>query len=269
MAPSQQDPIGFGGQYGYYTDVETGLVLLTHRYYDPQNGRFLTRDPVGYAGGLNLYSLGLYNPVNNQDPNGFSPVGDAAGVVGLVPGPVGEAANLVSGLDSLAEGDYLGAALSLGGEVPGLGEFATGAKIIRAANRLRKAERVEKITIGALRNAGRKDAHHIIQDAAVRDLHGYRTNSAPGIQLRGPANDLASPHGLTRPIQQQAGGGTYAAERRIGYKTLRRAGVSRAEARSHIRNADEYRSYAVGSSCIVGCLRYWRIASRTTSALAA
>jgi len=67
---SYKDSVGFGGQYGYYYDVETGLVLLTHRYYDPQNGRFLTRDPVGYAGGLNLYSLGLYNPVNNQDPNG-------------------------------------------------------------------------------------------------------------------------------------------------------------------------------------------------------
>jgi len=33
------DPSGFGGQYGYYTDVETGLVLLTHRYYDPTFGR--------------------------------------------------------------------------------------------------------------------------------------------------------------------------------------------------------------------------------------
>ena len=26
---------GFGGQYGYYTDAETVLVLLTHRCYDP------------------------------------------------------------------------------------------------------------------------------------------------------------------------------------------------------------------------------------------
>ena len=48
--PPIQDPVGFGGQYGYYTDRETGLVLMGHRYYDPGTGRFLTRDPMGYGG---------------------------------------------------------------------------------------------------------------------------------------------------------------------------------------------------------------------------
>ena len=47
------DAFGFGGQAGYYTDTETGLILCTHRFYDPQSGRFLTRDPIGY-GGLSL-----------------------------------------------------------------------------------------------------------------------------------------------------------------------------------------------------------------------
>jgi hypothetical protein len=28
---THQDPAGFGGQYGYYTDRETGLLYLTHR----------------------------------------------------------------------------------------------------------------------------------------------------------------------------------------------------------------------------------------------
>lgn len=51
--PAQIDPVGFGGQYGYYTDRETGLVLMGHRYYDPGTGRFLTRDPIGYGGGMN------------------------------------------------------------------------------------------------------------------------------------------------------------------------------------------------------------------------
>ena len=31
----QHDPAGFGGQFGYYMDTETGLLCLTHRYYDP------------------------------------------------------------------------------------------------------------------------------------------------------------------------------------------------------------------------------------------
>ena len=45
-------PFGYGRQWGYYTDSETNLVLLTNRCYDPPRGRFLTRDPpLGYPVG--------------------------------------------------------------------------------------------------------------------------------------------------------------------------------------------------------------------------
>ena len=67
------DPWGFGAQWGYQTDNETGLVLLTHRYYDPQQGRFLTKDPIGYDGGVNLYGYVRNNPANWGDPSGFAP----------------------------------------------------------------------------------------------------------------------------------------------------------------------------------------------------
>ncbi len=40
---------------GNYTENETGLLCLTHRYYDTGTGRFLTRDSKATAGGLNLY----------------------------------------------------------------------------------------------------------------------------------------------------------------------------------------------------------------------
>ncbi len=46
-------------------------MLLTHRYYDPAEGRFLTRDPIGYAGGLNLYAYCGNNPVGRSDPSGL------------------------------------------------------------------------------------------------------------------------------------------------------------------------------------------------------
>jgi len=94
--------------------------------------------------------------------------------------------------------------------------------------------------VGELRDAKLKDAHHVVQDAAVRDLPGYNTNAAPGVQLQGPANVRGTPHQLTRPVQRQAGGGTYAAERRIGYKALRKAGVDKADARQAIGEADDY-----------------------------
>jgi len=66
------DPIGFGGQHGYYRDY-TGLYLLTHRYYDAGAGRFVNRDPIGYGGGMNLYGFAGNNPVNESDPSGFNP----------------------------------------------------------------------------------------------------------------------------------------------------------------------------------------------------
>ncbi len=73
---SHADTVGFGGQFGYYTDVETGLDLLTQRYYDTTAGRFVTRDPIGYKGGVNLYGFTGNNPVNDIDPSGLDPQTD-------------------------------------------------------------------------------------------------------------------------------------------------------------------------------------------------
>jgi len=65
------DPYGFGGQAGYYSDSETGLSLLGQRFYDPSVSRFLTRDPYGYPGGMNLYRYASNNPIMNMDPSGM------------------------------------------------------------------------------------------------------------------------------------------------------------------------------------------------------
>ncbi len=62
---------GYGAQWGYQTDSETGLLLLGQRYYDPASGRFLNRDPIGYAGGIGLYGYCGSNPVNAIDPSGL------------------------------------------------------------------------------------------------------------------------------------------------------------------------------------------------------
>jgi RHS repeat-associated protein len=61
---------GFGGQWGGYADSESGLSLFGHRYYDSGTGRWVTRDPIGYAGGLDLYAYCDGDPVNNIDPSG-------------------------------------------------------------------------------------------------------------------------------------------------------------------------------------------------------
>jgi len=61
---------GMGAQFGY-RDENTGfLYLLGHRFYDAQFGQFMTRDPMGYDGGINLYGYVGNNPVNESDPDG-------------------------------------------------------------------------------------------------------------------------------------------------------------------------------------------------------
>jgi RHS repeat-associated protein len=53
-------------------DRETGLYYYRARYYDAQIGRFITKDPIGFAGGdVNLYGYVLNNPINLVDPWGL------------------------------------------------------------------------------------------------------------------------------------------------------------------------------------------------------
>jgi RHS repeat-associated protein len=56
---------------GQYLDRETGLHYNTFRFYDPDVGRFTTPDPIGLAGGLNLYAYAP-NPVGWIDPLGLA-----------------------------------------------------------------------------------------------------------------------------------------------------------------------------------------------------
>lgn len=55
---------------GQYFDAETGLHYNTRRYYDPDTGRYITRDPIGFSGGPNLYAYVGHNPINMADPSG-------------------------------------------------------------------------------------------------------------------------------------------------------------------------------------------------------
>ncbi|WP_456310867.1 RHS repeat-associated core domain-containing protein [Serratia proteamaculans] len=61
-------PLRYAGQY---YDDETGLHYNTFRYYDPEVGRFTAQDPIGLAGGINLYAYGP-NPLTWIDPLGLA-----------------------------------------------------------------------------------------------------------------------------------------------------------------------------------------------------
>ena len=55
-------------------DQGSGLYYMRARYYDPDLGRFLSEDPIGVSGGLNLYAYAGNDPVNAMDPAGLCAV---------------------------------------------------------------------------------------------------------------------------------------------------------------------------------------------------
>lgn len=70
---------------GEQVDPESGLVYLCNRYLDPATGRFLTPDPLGFAGsGVNLYAYVGNNPATLTDPSGL-----ACFLCNELPGPGG------------------------------------------------------------------------------------------------------------------------------------------------------------------------------------
>ncbi len=52
-------------------DALTGLVYYGYRFYSTEPDRRTTRDPLGEAGGVNLYAFVGNNPVNWVDPLGL------------------------------------------------------------------------------------------------------------------------------------------------------------------------------------------------------
>jgi RHS repeat-associated protein len=56
---------------GHYLDSETGLHYNRFRYHNPELGRYLQSDPIGIAGGLNVYAY-TSNPLRRVDVRGLA-----------------------------------------------------------------------------------------------------------------------------------------------------------------------------------------------------
>jgi len=65
---AKANPFRFSSEYH---DEVTGLVYYGYRYYSPQTRRWLSRDPIGFAGGPNLYGFVANDPVNWSDYYGL------------------------------------------------------------------------------------------------------------------------------------------------------------------------------------------------------
>lgn len=129
---------GNSSQYAGRENDGTGLYFNRARYYSPALQRFLSEDPAGFRGSLNLYAYVDNDPFNWTDPLGLDKNGllDALqlglDLLGLIPG-VGEPFDLLNAGISAGRGDYIGAGLSMAAMVPVVGMAATAGKGARRA----------------------------------------------------------------------------------------------------------------------------------------
>ncbi len=69
---SSVNPFRFGGQVGYYEDLDLQEYYLRARQYVPLIGRFLSRDMILLPQTVNLYNYGENSPTNFIDPSGMN-----------------------------------------------------------------------------------------------------------------------------------------------------------------------------------------------------
>jgi RHS repeat-associated protein len=68
------------GFTGHYYHQPSGLHLALYRAYDADLGRWISRDPIAEAGGINLYGYVLNNPIWAIDPLGLDAILTLGGV---------------------------------------------------------------------------------------------------------------------------------------------------------------------------------------------
>jgi RHS repeat-associated protein len=69
---AKANPFRFSAKY---QDDETELLYYGYRYYSASTGRWLSRDPLGERGGINLLGLGQEDVVNGIDSLGLCEIG--------------------------------------------------------------------------------------------------------------------------------------------------------------------------------------------------
>lgn len=82
-------PFKYVGKLGVMSEAN-GFYYMRARYYDPQVGRFISEDPMGFDGGdVNLYVYGSNNPLLLVDPWGLESGWATYGSNGVINGEIG------------------------------------------------------------------------------------------------------------------------------------------------------------------------------------
>lgn len=126
------NPFEFVGKWGVM-DEANGLDFMRARFYSPSDGRFISSDPIGIAGGINLYGYVNNDPLSAVDPEGTIPI-----PLILAGAAIGAGVNLISygiteGINSYRNGK---SGYSLGGLLGAAGSGAITGGVIAATGGL-------------------------------------------------------------------------------------------------------------------------------------
>jgi RHS repeat-associated protein len=86
---------------GQIVDAESGLYYNWHRFYDPETGRYISADPIGFYGGdVNLYAYVWSDPINWVDTAGLTaiPITGSGGAVAGSPTSLEDSKVIARGL---------------------------------------------------------------------------------------------------------------------------------------------------------------------------
>ena len=105
------NPYQWLGLWGLSSD-ESGLTHMRARYYDEETGTFISADPIGVSGGINLYAYCMNNSLSLVDPSGtisFDAVSNGLGLGAHAIIGIGGAGQIIEGEKSgmSVTGDFL------------------------------------------------------------------------------------------------------------------------------------------------------------------
>jgi RHS repeat-associated protein len=149
----------------------SGLLYRRNRYVDPNTGQFTQEDPIGLAGGMNLYGFAGSNPVSYGDPFGLCPPRTMAEVlicIGQLLRPAQRPLEIAGTLATLPLGGSMGMM-----EEAGAGALAFGVASRTAGTAARVGNTADHVVLGLASEgleatAARVGGRTLMNDAAWR-----------------------------------------------------------------------------------------------------